>query len=226
MPSYTTINTPIQQAVPGLPVYLLGTFDYTQADARFLITNAVLVGNVATITGSITAGNVPLSAGQLISVLCSNSIFNVNQAAITTSTIDATTGIGTISYPITHADVISAPATGRATILVAEVGETLANETSAVCSIQENVGPDNGRDITFEVTLSGGTPTATIAVQKAMNNRDTEFVDAGAGTNLNFAGASGTKSYTAVDINDRFVRFVVSGVSGGTSPKIVGKVLV
>jgi hypothetical protein len=92
-----------------------------------------------------------------------------------------------------------------------------------VC-LQDNTGANNGRDVTFEVTISG-TPTATVAVQKAMNNIDSEFVDAGAGTNLNFSGTAGTKSYTAVDLRDHFVRFVLSGTSGGGSPKIVAKVL-
>ena len=226
MPSYATINTPVQQAVPGYPTYLLGTYDYSQADVHMTITNVALTSNVATISVTVGSGNIPLSVGQKISVQCSNSIFNVSQAAITASTIDATTGIGTVSYAVTHADVVSVAATGRATALVPEVGETLANVTSAPVSIQANTGANNGRDIRFEVILAGGTPTATVAVQSATNNIDSEYVtESGVSTSLSFSGAAGTKSYTLVDGRARFYRFVISSVSGGTSPTIVAKVL-
>lgn len=226
MPTYQTINTPNQQGVPGLPAYLIGSYDYSQANVRFLITNVALTGNVATITGSVTAGNIPLVVGQLISVLCSNSIFNVSQVAITASTIDATTGVGTISYPVTHADVSSVPATGRATLLVPEIGEALAAMTSAPLSIQENVGPDNGRDITFVVTMTG-TPTATVSVESALVNIDSQYTTVTAvSTNLNFTGTATTKSVIVADLNARYVRFRLASTSGSGSPTVVAKVLV
>jgi len=177
------------------------------------------------LTIAVKEGNVPV-VGQKVDVLCSNSSFNVEQAALTAVSVDATTGVGTITYSgTTFGEVVSVAATGQVVAFVPEVGETLNNKTSLAACLQSNVGPNNGRDVTFEVTLSGGTPTATVAVQKAMNNIDTEFVDAGAGANLTFTAAAGTKQYTAIDLRDHFVRFVITGVSGGSTPKIVGKVL-
>jgi len=225
MPVYSTINTPQPLCVPGYPTYLLGTFDYSAATGNFTITNAARTAFTCTLTVVVKEGNIPV-VGQKVDVLCSNSSFNVEQAALTAVSFDATTGIGTITYTgTTFGEVVSVAATGQVIAFVPEVGETLSNKTSLAACLQSNTGANNGRDVTFEVTLSGGTPTATIAVQKAMNNIDTEFVDAGAGTNLNFTAVAGTKSYTAVDLRDHFVRFVVSGVSGGSTPKIVAKVL-
>jgi hypothetical protein len=227
MPAYTGINQPVPQAVPGHPTYLLGTFDYRAAVGNYTITNVARTGTTATVTIQVIEGNVPV-VGQLINVLSDNTNFNVTgaQTAITAVSVNATTGAGTIQYTTSGSGTItSVAATGRVQALVPEVGETLANVTSMPCELQSNTGANNGRDVTFEVTLAGGTPTANVAVQKAMNNIDSEFVDAGAGTNLNFSAATGTKSYTAVDLRDHFVRFVVSGVSGGTSPTIVAKVL-
>lgn len=227
MPAYTTINVTVQQCVPGHPTYLLGTFDYGQANGRYQITNVARTGTTATVTVTVLEGNIPV-VGQLVSVLSDNTNFNVTgaPASLTAVSINATTGIGTIQYTTSgFGEIVSVAATGQVNALPFEKGETLANVTSMPACLQSNVGPNNGRDVTFEVTLSGGTPTATIAVQKAMLNVDSEFVDAGAGTNLNFTAAAGTKSYTAVDLRDHFVRFVVSGVSGGSSPKIIAKVL-
>jgi hypothetical protein len=226
MPAYAGINQPVPQAVPGHPTYLLGTFDYRAATGNYVITNVARTAFTCTVTVAVKEGNVPI-VGQLVSVLCSDSSFNVTQAAlIAPVSVDATTGIGTITYTgTTFGEVVSIAATGQVIGLVLEVGETLVNITSMPVCLQSNTGANNGRDVTFEVTLSGGTPTATVAVQKAINNVGTEFVDAGAGANLNFTAAAGTKQYTAIDFRDHFVRFVISGVSGGSSPKIVAKVL-
>lgn len=225
MPVYSTINTPQPQCVPGYPTYLLGTFDYSAATGNFVITNVARSATTATVTVAVKEGNVPV-VGQKVDVLCSNTNFNVEQAALTAVSVDATTGVGTITYTTTgFGEIVSIAATGQVVAFVPEVGETLVAKTSLAACLQSNTGANNGRDVTFEITLSGGTPTATIAVQKAMNNIDSEFVDAGAGTNLNFTSAAGTKQYTAVDLRDHFVRFVISGVSGGSTPKVVGKVL-
>jgi len=227
MPSYQGINQPVPQCVQGWPTYLLGTFDYGAATGLYTITNVARTATTATVTIAVKSGNVPV-VNQLINVLCDNTNFNVTgaQTKITAVSVNATTGIGTIQYTTSgFGEIVSVAATGQVQALVPEVGETLVNVTSMPTALQANTGANNAQTITFEVTLSGGTPTATVAVQKAMNNIDSEYVDAGAGTNLNFTAAAGTKSYTAVDLRDRFVRFVISGVSGGSSPTIVAKVL-
>jgi hypothetical protein len=230
-PAYATINTPVQQGVPGYPTYLIGSYDYSQADTRFLINHADLTSNVVTLTGTVTAGKVPV-AGQVISVLASNSAYNVGVAGVAPTTVtavgvNATTGIGTVQYALTHANIPDALVTGRATMLVPEVGETLADMTSNPVSIQANTGPNNGRDIRFEVTMSGS-PTATVTVESAMNNINSEYTTEAAAvtTALSFAGTAGTKTYTLVDARARFYRFKLASTSGSGSPTVIAKVLV
>jgi len=226
LPTFQTINTPIQQCVPGYPTYLLGTFDYGAATGNFTITNAARTAFACTLTVAVKEGNLPI-VGQLVSVLCSNATFNVSQAALTAVSFNAATGIGTITYAgTTFGEVVSVAATGQVVAFVPEIGETLTAKTSAPASIQANTGPNNGRDIRFEVIVSGGTPTATVAVQSATNNIDSEYVtETAVSTSLSFTSANGTKAYTLVDARARYYRFVISGVSGGSTPVIVAKVL-
>lgn len=226
MPAYASINVPVQQAVPGLPAYLIGSFDYGAATGNFTITNGSRSGSTATLTVTVIEGNLPI-VGQLISVLCANSNFNVDQVAISAVSFDATTGIGTIQYTTTGSGTIaSAATTGQVKAFVPEVGETLADMVSLPLSIQENVGPDNGREVTFTVTMTGS-PTATVSVETSMVNIGAQFTTLSAvSTNLNFSGTAGTKTVIVSDLNTRFVRFRLATTSGSGSPTVVAKVLV
>lgn len=229
MPSYpSVINRHVEQASPGLPVYLLGSFSYTTAPTRMNITNVALTSNVATLTVKVIEGNLPV-AGQLIYVSgCSNTAFN-NATGIAISSVSFTNspedGIGTVSYALTHADVVSAAATGRAVAPVAEVGEALADGASVACALQANVGPENPFDIRVDVSFpSAGSITAvTLTAQSAALDIDSEYQDLAQIVTVS-SGTPTSASIVVPDVMARFIRIKTSSLSGtGT---VVAKVTV
>jgi hypothetical protein len=225
-PVYQTnpLNQHVEQANPGLPVFLLGTFSYITAPTIMQITNVALTSNVATLTVKVIEGNIPTTA-QTIYVTCDNSIFNGDATTITGVTIDATTGIGTLTYAKTHANVASVAATGLAEAPVVATTDALANGSSVPASLQSNTGPNNGRSIRFDVTVPSLPTTATITAQSAVTNVDSDYQNLGTVASVTGGTLSGG-SAIFTDIIANFVRFNITSVTGGSSPTITGKVTI
>ena len=84
---------------------------------KFAVTNFALTSNVATLTGIIIAGNIP-AVGDFIST--QGQPFDVTDATITGVSINADSGIGTITYAATNADIGSVASGGIAKMMVAD----------------------------------------------------------------------------------------------------------
>lgn len=224
MPTY--IDSPFQtpQVVQeGTLCYLFGSYNSHQANTKMWVTNSALTTNVATLTVQITEGEIP-TVGSFISVQqtqAGSGAFNVNRAVITGVTIVATTGAGTITFALTHANVTSVADSGTAIAEVPEVPEVVANGNSVACIFQSPKG-----DSQFTVPLAVTFPTlptaASVDLQAALHNINSEFtkvatvvvVAASAFTSGPFAQATLQRGY--------YYRLAVSGLSGtGT---IVGKI--
>lgn len=224
MPAY--VDSPFSPAIliqEGVPTYLFGSYNMHQANTKMWVTNSALTTNVATLTVQIIEGEIP-TVGSLISVQqtqAGSAAFNVNRAVITSVTINAATGAGTITFALTHANVTSVADSGTAIAEVPEVPETLANGNSIAGIFQAPKG-----DAQFTVPLAVTFPTLPTAVsvdlQAALHNVNSEFtkvatvvvVAASAYTSGPFAQATLQRGY--------FYRFAVTGLSGtGT---IVGKI--
>lgn len=214
----------------GVNAYLFGSYNYKQDNTRMYVTNVALTTNVATINVQITVGEIPI-VGALLTISQTGSTggaFNVNRAPITAVSINAL-GVGTISYALVRSNVGSAPDAGSAIAEVPEIGDVAANGASIACCM---AAPDSDSQatVTAAVTFPSLPTAATVVLQQALKNIDAEFttiLPTGGGTAATVAAGVQTvgpvASYTLTRGN--FYRFLVSGVSGGTLPTIVGKLV-
>ncbi len=234
MPSFQAnlINNHIQQAVPGIPAYAFGAFDYTSAGMVATITNVALTSNVATVTMTIKEGNIPTTS-QLISVKSDNTIFNVDSAAITGVSFTAATGVGTVTYAVTHANVTSVAATGTASAPVAPTTDVFANGASVPICIQDNTGPEEGRTLRATVTIPSLPTAGVVKIQTAVGDPSvaSNYVDLGTvatvtGSALTGGTSNNTVAAVFTSVNANFVRFIISGTSGGSSPTLYATVTI
>lgn len=215
----------------GKPEYVFGTFSDTVAPARMLISNVALTTNVATLTVTVVEGPIP-AVGSLVTVKgcpTTSGTFNVTAVAIASVSINAVTGQGTITFALTHANVVSVASSGVAIAQTPEVAEALVNGASvAVCVPISNSELNQGRSIKAVVNFPSLPTTATVTIQEAISNKNSEFSDIGTVPVQVVSGGATTTpgQLTIVGTPGMFYRLNVSGVTGGTSPTIVGKILV
>jgi hypothetical protein len=225
MPLYPTGaggNTPVKLLQPGTPGYAFGSKDTSFPTTLLQITNVALTSNVATVTVLVREGKIP-TVGSLISVTgtaTSSGLFNVSNVSISTVSIDSGTGIGTITFALSNADVPSAPDSGQGYVPIPEVPETLAVQKSQAFAIQNSIG--RGYFITWAYTCPSAPAAISIQLEGAANNNDSEFTAIG-------SAATTTSGYTEtvaqVPNLVNFVRVHVTSTSGGSSPSIVGKLI-
>jgi len=224
MPTYPTGtggNTPVPLLQPGVPGYAFGSLDKSFPNTLLQITNVALTSNVATVTVTVRRGKVP-AAGSLISITGTagaSGAFNVSNATISTVSIDAVTGIGTITFPLTHADVVSAPDAGQGYVPVPEVPETLAVQKSQAFAIQDSIG--RGYGITWAYSCPSAPSTISIQLEGAVNNNDSEYTAIGSAVTTT-TGYVETVAQVPNLVN--FVRLKVTATTGGSAPSIIGKI--
>jgi hypothetical protein len=214
--------TSAQLVQKGVPCYLFGSYNYKQANTRMLISQVALTSNVATLTVQITEGEIPI-VGALVSVqqtASTSGLFNVNRVALSAVSITAATGAGTISFALTHADVVAAADTGTAVAEVPEVGEAVTAVASAACYVQD---PTDQCTITTSVTFGTKPTAATVTLQSAIRDVDSEYTDVG-----NAAVLSGTAFTTGPNASftlkaNAYYRFKLSGLTLGSGAGIVAK---
>jgi hypothetical protein len=220
-------NSPFNRVpmlLPGVVSYSFGSFSDTIPTTELLISNVSLTTDVATITGAVISGNIPL-ANQLISIQgtqTASGAFNVTNVAITSASITATTGAGTIVFPLTHADVVSTPDAGQALIVPVATPATLANGSGQQFAIRtSHLGnAQHGLGMTWNVL---GSPSAgTLALQIADVDQDAAYEAVATGVSVNTT-ASGTVYFS--DVTANFARLNLSAVSGGTAPTITAGIL-
>lgn len=182
MPQY--VNSPFQ--VPkllqkGVPLYLFGSFNSLVGNTNLALTNVALTSNIATVTVQIVNGPMPVVGGliTIINSTASSGVFNVNRAVITGVTIDSATGVGTITFALTNANVSSTANAGTVVVEPAEVGETLNSTTGAsmACVVQAPEG-DSQFTLSMAVMVTGIT-SGTFTLQRAIRNNDAEYTNTG-----------------------------------------------
>ena len=159
-------------ALPGLPAYLYGSLATDTQDTLLQVTNVALTSNVATVSVYVRAGNIPV-VGNLISIAgtqTSSGLFNVSSVALTGVTINATTGIGTVTFALTNANVTSVADSGQALVPIQEVPETLAANTSVPVYVPSQEPNDMGeKSITTAITFPTMPTAATVKLYSAVN---------------------------------------------------------
>lgn len=230
MPAYQ--NTPFysnQQLIPGLPVYLFGTYNMDQGDSRIMVTNTALTSNVATVTGLLVAGPVPVIGGTISLQQTQNGsgAYNVSRATITAVTVNLMTAVITVTFALTHANIATGADTGLAVADAPEIPEAIAAGASVSFCIQQQPTQQNGaRTIAVSVTFPGGFPTAVIvSLQAAIHDVDSEFATIGDATQVSagayVTGFSQLAEFTLTEA--QYYRVLVSALTGTSN--IVCKVL-
>lgn len=183
------------QLIAGKVDYLIGGFDDKSAPTKFQITQASLTSNVVTYTGQVVAGNTP-AVGQLMTVFgFANSVFNISDVAIASVTLD-TSGTGTITVAVTHANIPAVVAGGTGCVLAPETSEaTAASYTSQACGLSFSTpnGPRE-RTVTVQVTQPTAATTLKLSLQMSLRNVDSDYVYVGTGTTTAPATADFTQA--------------------------------
>lgn len=239
MPLYnTSAFAPLPEvAIPAKPAYFFGSLPVDTDDTYMRVTSVAVLSNVATVVGTIFRGNIP-AVGNLISIQGTTSnggIFNVKAAAIVSFSGTPSTGVYSITFALTNANIGTTADSGMALIPIAETSEVAANGTSVAIYVPSNELRDLGqRSITVATTFPSLPTAAVVTLYTAVSNTDnpSEWTSMGAvatvvGGSVTVPTGASTNGGVATFATPagRFFRLVVSGVSGGTSPTIIAKMI-
>lgn len=220
-----TRNPPTPELLqPGIPAYAFGSKNPLLPTVRMQITNVALTSNVVTLTVQMLEGNIP-AAGSLITVTgTSAGSGGANTAntpvALSSVSINATTGIGTVTYAKTATNIVSVADAGQATVEVPEVAQALSGATkSAAFAVQAAKG--QGRGISWEYSCPSAPSSTSIQLEGAISDEDAEYAIIGTALTSN----SGGQAFATAPIDVNFVRLNASTFSGGSTPSIIGKIL-
>lgn len=222
-------NTATPLLVVGVPAYSAGSLR-PGPTARFKITQSAVAANVVTLTGAIVEGNIP-TVGDLIYVHGTTrgaGALNTSVGiAITGVTINATTGIGTITYPVTTGNLGTLADPGDASIVPGETAEaSVPNQSYTAFALPHDT---NNRSISISVAYPSAPGAIKFSLQAAIRNVDAEYVEiikdeTAAGT-YSDSGAPGSQSNQLWPGAWNFVRYKDTGSSGGSSPTVIAKIL-
>lgn len=233
MPLYNATGFPPlpEVSIPAKPAYFFGKLPVTTDDTYARISSVTVLSNVATVVGTIFRGNIP-AVGNQISIQGTTSnggIFNVTAAIITSFSGVPTTGVYSISFALANANIAVTADSGMALIPIAEVPETCANGTSVAIYVPSNELRDLGqKSITVATTFPSLPTTATVTLYSAINNVQAavpEWTSMGVVATVASGAQTVGPLVTFATPAGRFFRVVVSGVTGGTTPTIVVKMV-
>ena len=157
--------------LPGKPAYMYGSMPWDTQDTIIQITNVAATGGTATVAGYIRGGNIPV-VGNLISISgtqTSSGLFNVSSVPLTGVTVNPLTATGTFTFALVGT-VGSTVDAGEMIVPIAEVAETLANNTSIPIYVPSQEPNDMGtKSITTAVTFPTMPTAATVKLYSAIN---------------------------------------------------------
>ena len=228
MPAYITnpLDGVPPMLLPGVPGYSLGSFNADTPDAKMLVSKVAINGsNVATLTVQLVEGNIP-AVGSLISVRGTQTAtsggapnFNVSNVALASVTINAQTGIGTVTFALTSTTIATTPDAGAADVPVPEVAEAMTNSTGLQLTMQPASGlPNNSRDVEWTILAPSAPASFSAALQVADTDAEADY------STIDTSTAVGSRQVAGVRAN--FIRIKLSSVVGGTLPTVIGKVLI
>lgn len=223
MPAYN--NSPFQPPVialqPGKTEFSWGGFDALSSPTKMLVSNVALTSNVATLTVQMTAGPVP-AVGSLIYVQGTQStagLFNVSGVALASVTINSTTGAGTLTFALTHANVTSAADAGQAIVQTPPTYEAIGSAAAGRQFAIPHVAFVGGvRNLSWFTAFTGSPATVTMNLQIADEDIDAQYTT----VDTSSVATGETREVAKVPINmiaGKFVR-VQAASTGGTSPTV------
>lgn len=226
------LNNPFQQVpllIPGTPAYLLGSYNFSQAQGRILITHMASTTTVVNLIGNLVEGPPPI-VGATISIQqtqTGSGALNCNRAVITAVTFNSTTGAVSITATFANAGFAGGSDTGTAIVDNPEIPEALANGASTAYAVAHQQAQQYGnRTFAVEAHFPSLPTAAVVSFQAAIHNVDSEFATIAPVTTV--VGGAVTAQGNLIEVTStelNYFRVLVSGVSGGTSPSVVCKVL-
>lgn len=195
---------------PGSLTYLLGK--RAPGGGTMTVTNVALTSNVATVTVTGWSGANPI-VGTPITIRgsqVSSGAFNVSNAVLTGTTLDAS-GNGTVTFALTHADVVSAADTGTLTFPPQVTGETAVAAGTIAGALARPSAARSTNAVFAQLTLpAAGVTALTATAQVSEDNVNwvtrTEV--------LTVAGSAITAGSVYFETTALFVRFLLSGLTG------------
>ena len=206
--------------VEGQPAYSMGTAPIGGL-TRMRVTTFAITSNVATIGVQIYEGNIPLVNDLITITKLPLAAGNVSNVALASVSITATTGIGTLTFALSNANVASGPVAGMAISIPQAQPETIvANQAGQAFAIPRQV-PDmiGPRQFALNVITPAAPGNLSFTLQGAISNVDAEYAALG-----NNSTATGTVFYTAAD-QVNFVRYKDTGSNNLSSGTIIAKIL-
>lgn len=212
---------------PGIPAYSFGSSSFIVDNTNAFVTNVALTSNVATVTLKLRDGAIPV-VGQLISIQgtqTASGAFNVTNVAITGVGGFATgdNSVGTVTFALTHANVVSIVDAGQASAPPPETGDVLTPTVAAsgqAFAIAPVAVVGNARSIAWRVSFPSTPPTSSFEADLMGSIRQ-----AGPYFKLDkiTAVTGGTQTYTPLaQIN--FVRIDV--ITNDAATSIIGTVCI
>lgn len=218
MPTYNASPAappPLLLLTGGGPSYAFGSKKGNQPTTRMQVTSVSANGsNIATLGVKILEGPIPI-IGNLVTVVGTQTAaaYNVTNVALTNVVIDATTGIGTITFPCTTGSLATTADSGSALVPSQEVAEALTNNSSSIqFAVPDPVGQDtNTKVCTWQTSFPSIPAGITVALQGAMQDIDSQYVNLDTSTNV----AGEIKQTTINEVG--FLRIRITGLAG-TNP--------
>jgi len=186
------------------------------------VTQITVASNVVTLGVKQVSGNIPAVGDHVFVIGTPVAAANVSDVALTGVTINADTGIGTITYAATTPDLVATPSGGQVATTVPEVAEvSTPNQAYQAFAIPRTSvpGQQNSTPITMYVKHPSAPASIKHSAQVAINNVDAEFVSLGSDVTTD-----GTTLYE-VEAVYNFIRYKDTGSSGGTNPTVIAKFL-
>jgi hypothetical protein len=213
-------------ALDGDLIYLFGSLDRHHPTTRMSVQSVAIASNVATLGVTVIEGLIP-AVGSLITVvgtLTDSGAANVVNVAIASVTINATTGIGTVTYAATGSNQSTTADVGYALVPVPEVSEALANNTASIpcCASYNPALVDGSRSVRAVVSFPTLPTTAVVQLQVALTDQDSEYQNLVQVASVTGSALTGGMVTTTLDPG-RFYRFKVTGLTG--SGLIIAKLL-
>lgn len=225
MSAYLSSPFGIRSALlPGIVSYSWGSLDSHNPGTRMSIQSVAITSNVATLAVTILEGPIPVVSAlsaPLISVQGTQTVtsngapnFNVTNIALASVSINSTTGIGTVTFPLTESNIATTVDSGMALVPAPIVFETLPSSATAgqqFAVARSTLASQAERGISWFTLFAGSPSTVTINLQAADVDEDAAY------TTVDTSTVATGESRSVGDINYNFYR-VKAASTGGTSP--------
>lgn len=207
---------------PGQVGYSLGSYNDKIPTTQMSVTSSSeSSGNVITLHVKVVSGPIPTTS-QFVSTQSLTNVANQTNEAILSVTINAGTGIGTITFAdVTSAGTIAnAPDAGVVLAPQIAVAVALTDTLKGIQFTPGNYGGynPNQKGLTWQTAFPSPPSTVTMVLQAAQVDQDSEYEDLDTSSN-----AAGELRYIQ-NVTFNFYRIICTATSGGSSPTVIATI--